>query len=80
MQEMPDNSVDSVASDPPYELDFMANRWDRTGVAFDVGVWEEALRVTKPGGYLLAFAATRTAHRLACAIEDAGWGIRDQLA
>jgi len=68
-------SVDSIVSDPPYGLSFMGKGWDHgvPGVKF----WAEALRVAKPGAHLLAFGGTRTYHRLACAIEDAGWEIRD---
>lgn len=81
-----DNTIDAIVTDPPYELTdgrskrgFMGHAWDATGVAFDVALWAECLRVTKPGGHLVAFGATRTWHRLACAIEDAGWEIRDSL-
>ena len=72
-----DQSVDSIVTDPPYGLSFMGKDWDRgvPGVAF----WIEALRVAKPGAHLLAFGGTRTFHRLACAIEDAGWEIRDTI-
>lgn len=59
---------------------FMGMKWDGTGVAFDACTWREALRVLKPGGHLLAFSGTRTYHRMVCAIEDAGFEIRDQLA
>ncbi|MBT1161847.1 DNA methyltransferase [Bifidobacterium sp. SO1] len=76
---LPDNSVDSVVTDPPYELDFMGRDWDRTGITFDHDLWTDILRVLKPGGHVCAFAATRTYHRLACAIEDAGFEIRDQI-
>jgi len=75
-----DNSVDSVVTDPPYELGFMGKKWDSTGIAYDVSVWEECLRVLKPGGHILAFGGTRTWHRLAVAIEDAGFEIRDSIA
>jgi len=74
-----DCSVDSVVCDPPYELGFMGKGWDRSGIAYDVNVWMECLRVLKPGGHLLAFGGSRTYHRLACAIEDAGFEIRDQI-
>jgi hypothetical protein len=74
-----DCSVDTVVTDPPYELGFMGKRWDASGVAFDPATWAEALRVAKPGAFLLAFGGTRTWHRLACAIEDAGWILRDTL-
>jgi hypothetical protein len=77
--ELPDCSVDSVVCDPPYELGFMGKGWDASGVAYDVGLWGEVLRVLKPGGHLLAFGGSRTYHRLACAVEDAGFEIRDQI-
>lgn len=72
------NSVDAVVCDPPYGLSFMGKEWDHgvPGVAF----WREALRVARPGAHLVAFGGTRTYHRLACAIEDAGWEIRDCLS
>ena len=79
MRSMPDNSVDSIVTDPPYELGFMGKSWDSTGIAFNVEVWTEALRVLKPGGHLLAFSGSRTYHRMAVAIEDAGFQIRDQI-
>jgi DNA modification methylase len=72
-----DNSIDSIVTDPPYELGFMGKKWDSTGIAYNVDLWREALRVLKPGGHLLAFGGTRTYHRMACAIEDAGFEIRD---
>src|SRR5690606_10226584 len=72
-----DNSVDSIVTDPPYELGFMGEKWDSTGIAYNVELWKECLRVLKPGGHLLAFGGTRTYHRMACAIEDAGFEIRD---
>lgn len=75
MKKLPDNSVDSVVTDPPYGLLFMGQNWDH-GVPGE-RYWKEALRVAKPGAHLLAFGGTRTYHRLACAIEDAGWEIRD---
>ncbi len=70
---------DSIVSDPPYELGFMGKGWDASGIAFDVEFWREALRVLKPGGHLLAFGGTRTCHRMTCAIEDAGFEVRDSL-
>ena len=79
MKEMPDNSVDSIVTDPPYELGFMGKSWDATGIAFNIEVWREALRVLKPGGHLIAFSGSRTYHRMAVAIEDAGFEIRDQI-
>lgn len=74
---LPDNSVDSIVTDPPYELGFMGKKWDATGIAYDVNLWAECLRVIKPGGHLLAFGGTRTYHRMTCSIEDAGFEIRD---
>jgi DNA modification methylase len=79
MKSMADNSVDSIVSDPPYELGFMGKSWDSTGIANSVKMWSEALRVLKPGGHLLAFSGSRTYHRMTCAIEDAGFEIRDQI-
>ena len=79
MRGMPDNCVDSIVTDPPYELGFMGKSWDSTGIAYSVELWTEALRVLKPGGHLLAFSGSRTYHRMACAIEDAGFEVRDQI-
>jgi len=79
MRTLADSSVDSIVTDPPYELGFMGKSWDASGVAFRVDVWREALRVLKPGGHLLAFSGSRTYHRMAVAIEDAGFEIRDQI-
>lgn len=108
MRSMPDNSVDSIVTDPPYHLTsiverfgkpgsapakskqtgafarasrgFMGQQWDGGDIAFRVETWAEAYRILKPGGYLAAFSGTRTYHRMAVAIEDAGFDIRDQLA
>ena len=79
LRTMPDNSIDSIVTDPPYELGFMGKSWDSTGIAYNVEVWAECLRVLKSGGHLLAFGGSRTYHRLAVAIEDAGFQIRDQI-
>jgi DNA modification methylase len=79
MRKMPDKSIDAVVTDPPYELGFMGKSWDNTGIAYQVGMWAEVLRILKPGGHLLSFGGSRTYHRMACAIEDAGFEIRDQL-
>jgi DNA modification methylase len=76
---LPENSVHAIITDPPYELGFMGKTWDSTGIAYNVEVWQQCLRVLKPGGHLLAFGGSRTYHRLACAIEDAGFEIRDQI-
>ncbi|WDG79202.1 site-specific DNA-methyltransferase [Pseudomonas chlororaphis] len=78
LRQMPDNSVDSIVTDPPYGLSFMGKKWDYDVPA--VEVWVECLRVLKPGGHLLAFAGTRTQHRMAVRIEDAGFQIRDMIA
>lgn len=78
MREMPDNSVDSIVTDPPYGLSFMGKKWDYDVPSIDT--WRECLRVLKPGGHLLAFAGTRTQHRMAVRIEDAGFEIRDMIA
>lgn len=74
-----DNSVHSIVTDPPYELGFMGKNWDASGIAYDRVVWSECLRVLKPGGHLLAFSGSRTYHRMVCAIEDAGFQVRDQI-
>ena len=77
LRTLPDNSVDSVVTDPPYGLSFMGKKWDYDVPSVDI--WLECLRVLKPGGHLLSFAGSRTYHRIACAIEDAGFEIRDQI-
>jgi DNA modification methylase len=104
LRAMPDASIDSVVTDPPYALvsivkrfgcknaapakegvygrsarGFMGKEWDTGERAFAVEFWAEVLRVLKPGGHVLAFSGTRTYHRLACAVEDAGFEIRDQI-
>ena len=85
LKELPDSSIDSVVTDPPYDLTnggsngFMGKAWDGTGIAFDPTLWVEVMRVLKPGGHLAAFGGSRTYHRMACAIEDAGFEIRDSL-
>lgn len=76
---IPENSIDSVVTDPPYELGFMGKKWDSTGITYRVDLWQQVLRVLKPGGHLLAFSGSRTYHRMAVAIEDAGFQIRDQI-
>ena len=72
-----DNSVDAIVTDPPYGLSFMGKDWDHgvPGIEF----WKEMLRVLKPGGHLLSFGGSRTYHRMASAVEDAGFEIRDQI-
>lgn len=78
LKELDDDSVDSIVTDPPYGLSFMGKAWDKSVPS--VEVWEECFRVLKPGGHLLAFAGTRTQHRMAVNIEDAGFEIRDMIA
>ena len=78
LKKIPDSSVDSVVTDPPYGISFMGKRWDYDVPSEDI--WRECLRVLKPGGHLLAFAGTRTQHRMAVRVEDAGFEIRDMIA
>ncbi|MFC0708826.1 DNA-methyltransferase [Azorhizophilus paspali] len=78
MRTLPDNSVDSIVTDPPYGISFMGNRWDCDVPS--TNVWTECLRVLKPGSHLLAFASPRTQHRMAARIEAAGFEIRDMIA
>jgi DNA modification methylase len=78
LRTMADNSIDAIVTDPPYGLSFMGKKWDYD--VPDEAVWRECLRVLKPGGHLLAFAGTRTQHRMAVRIEDAGFEIRDMIA
>jgi len=75
MQGIPDGSIDSVITDPPYGLSFMGAKWDYQIPS--VEIWKEVLRVAKPGSTLLCFAGTRTQHRMAVNIEDAGWVLKD---
>lgn len=77
LRSMPDNSVDSIVTDPPYGLSFMGKKWDYD--VPDVDVWAECLRVLKPGGHLLSFAGARTQHRMAVRIEDSGFELRDMV-
>lgn len=77
MLDMPDGSVDAIVTDPPYGLAFMGANWDHNVPS--VSYWSECLRVAKSGAHLLCFGGTRTFHRLMCAIEDAGWEIRDTI-
>jgi len=83
---LPENSVDTVITDPPYHLTsgnrkggFMGQTWDGGDIAFRPETWRAVLRVAKPGAFMLCFGGTRTWHRLACAIEDAGWELRDTM-
>jgi DNA modification methylase len=78
MKKLPENSVDSIVTDPPYGLSFMGKKWDYDVPKVDI--WKEAFRVLKPGGHLLSFAGTRTYHRMAVNIEDAGFDIRDMIS
>lgn len=77
LKELEDNSVDSIVTDPPYGISFMAKKWDYDVPS--VEIWKECMRVLKPGGHLLSFAGSRTYHRMAVRIEDAGFEIRDQI-
>lgn len=77
MKDIPDDSIAAVITDPPYGIGFMGKKWDELPPGKEV--FEECLRVLKPGGYLLSFGGTRTYHRMACAIEDAGFEIRDMI-
>ena len=80
LKEIPDNSIDSIVTDPPYEIGFMGKGWDDSGIAFNVELWKECYRVLKHGGHMVAFSATRTVHRMAVAIEDAQFELRDTVA
>jgi len=79
LKRLDENSIDAIITDPPYELGFMGKSWDKSGIAFNTEVWSECLRVLKPGGHMLAFGGSRTFHRIAVAIEDAGFELRDTL-
>lgn len=79
LQVIEPNSIDSIVTDPPYEIGFMGKNWDNSGIAFQVDTWKNCYEALKPGGYLLAFGGSRTFHRIACAIEDAGFEIRDTI-
>ena len=74
-----DCSIDAIVTDPPYELNFMNKGWDNAGISFQFQTWRKCFNVLKPGGYLLAFGGSRTFHRIAVAIEDAGFEIRDTI-
>ncbi|EPH6761326.1 DNA-methyltransferase [Cronobacter dublinensis] len=77
LKRLPDNSVDSIVTDPPYGLSFMGHKWDYSVPT--VEQWLECLRVLKPGGHMLAFGGSRTYHRLVVNVEDAGFEVRDQI-
>jgi site-specific DNA-methyltransferase (adenine-specific) len=77
LQKLPDNSIDSIVTDPPYGLSFMNKQWDYDVPS--VEFWKEVYRVLKPGGHVLSFGGTRTYHRMVVNIEDAGFEIRDQI-
>jgi site-specific DNA-methyltransferase (adenine-specific) len=79
LDQLEPNSIDAVVTDPPYEINFMNKGWDNTGIVFQKETWEKVLRVLKHGGHLLAFNHSRTFHRMAVAIEDAGFQIRDTI-
>lgn len=77
LQTFENNSIDCIITDPPYELNFMGKSWDKSSVSFSKETWNHCFKVLKSGGYLIAFGGSRTYHRIACAIEDAGFEIRD---
>jgi site-specific DNA-methyltransferase (adenine-specific) len=76
---LPENSIDSIVTDPPYELSIMRKGWDSSGISFNPEIWKKCLRVLKPGGFLLSFSSSKTYHRIAVAIEDAGFEIVDMI-
>jgi len=80
LKEIPDNSIDSIVTDPPYEIGFMGKGWDDSGIAFNVELWKECYRVLKHGGHMVAFSATRTVHPMGVAIAKAGFEIRDMIS
>lgn len=79
LKELKENSIDACITDPPYLLGFMGKKWDKDGISYRIDLWQEVLRVLKPGAHLLSFGGTRTFHRMTCAIEDAGFEIRDMI-
>jgi site-specific DNA-methyltransferase (adenine-specific) len=79
LKTLEENSIDSIVTDPPYELGFMGKSWDSTGIAYNEELWSECFRVLKPGGHLIAFSGSRTYHRMAVAIENSKFEIRDQM-
>ena len=80
LKELPDNSIDSIVTDPPYELGFMGKAWDATGIAYSVELWAECLRVLKHGGHLVAFSGSRTVFPMGVAIAEAGFEVRDMIS
>ena len=79
LAQLEDESVEAIVTDPPYELKFMGKSWDHSGVSFRPETWAACLRVLKPGGHMIVFGGTRTHHRMWCAVEDAGFEVRDAL-
>ena len=79
MEVIEPNSIDAIVTDPPYELNFMNKKWDNSGIAFQKETWKKCYDVLKSGGHMLVFGGSRTFHRIACAIEDAGFEIRDTI-
>ena len=79
LEQLDDESVESIVTDAPYELNFMGKSWDNAGVSFRAETWKACLRVLKPGGHMVVFGGTRTHHRMWVAIEDAGFEVRDML-
>ena len=77
IKDLEDNSIDSIVTDPPYGISFMGKKWDYDVPS--VEIWKECFRVLKPGGHLLSFSGSRTYHRMAVNVEDAGFEIRDQI-
>jgi len=80
LKELPDNSIDSIVTDPPYELGFMGKSWDSTGIAYSVELWSECLRVLKHGGHLVAFSGSRTVFPMGVALAEAGFEVRDMIS
>jgi len=80
LKELPDNSIDAIVTDPPYELGFMGKSWDATGIAYSVELWAECLRVLKHGGHLVAFSGSRTVFPMGVAIAESGFEIRDMIS
>jgi len=80
LKELPDNSIDAIVTDPPYELGFMGKSWDATGIAYSVELWSECLRVLKHGGHLVAFSGSRTVFPMGVAIAESGFEVRDMIS